>query len=136
MAEKKRFITGTAAQAVYDYMLNEGIKPHAKTLAPIISAGDIGVVLVDPSAEAKRAALTWGWDGTAKVFRMTSGARKRMAKRMEEMGDMVAASWFSAKRNGRIFVLFEQATFLVNFDANGYGLEPGSNDFDGGGEDG
>src|SRR5882724_161017 len=116
MGDDKIFrITGAAAQAIYDHLLSEGIKPHAEIFEPIIMGGDVAVVMFNPGADALELAPRLGWDGKAPAFRMPSGARKRYANLIEMTGDAVSAKWLRAHRRGRIFVMTERATFLVNY---------------------
>jgi hypothetical protein len=100
-------------------ILEQGIKPHADAIAPIVIDGEgVAVVVFEPALEAVTAAQHYGWDGKAKVFKLD--ARKAQ-------GDSITARWFSSGRPGRIFVISGKGTLLVNYaQGAGFTLEPGS----------
>lgn len=128
MAEKE--LTGQAAKTVWDWIIGEGIEPHVNIIRPIVAGGDVAVVVFNVLPELQDSARALGWDGQAPAFRLSSGMRRRFADGLEGMGDVLAATWLRANRKGRIFVMVESATFLVNFDpvSKTYAIEPGSND--------
>jgi len=120
------FATPDQERAFFDDLLNNGIKPHASTLAPIISTGGIAVVVHDAAPPAVTFALSLGWDGITPVFAMSGSARQRFIETMERIGDHVTARWLRGWRHGRIFVVTGGGTLLVNHDKDGYSLEQGS----------
>jgi hypothetical protein len=118
-----------------DRLLNEGIKPHADTLAEISAAGEIAIVVYDLAADdpqVQEAARAAGWDGSTAAFPMARDYRAQLATN----GDAVTAAWLlqepsadPERRVGRVFVFTGHGTLLVNFTpGRGWSFEPGSLD--------
>jgi hypothetical protein len=130
MVEPKR-----STAAALNRLLEEGIKPHARTLAEIAAAGNVAIVVFDLAADddlLQAAARAAGWDGRTAVFPMARDYKEQLA--ME--GDAVTAAWLTrepspdpSSRVLRIFVFTGRATFLVNYvPGRDYSFEPGSLD--------
>ena len=108
-------------------LLDRGVKPHAKRIAPIAEAGDIAVVVFELSGRAKEGATSLGWDRASPVFRLSNESRKTMAEHLRKVGDKVSANWFDDKsRDGRIHFLVHEGAFLLNITDDGLEIEPGS----------
>ncbi len=117
------------ASELYKRILAEGIKANAKTIAPVISAGDVAVVVFEPTMAVASLALRLGWNGQAPAFRLSEESCAGWAHSLETLGDRVTARWLRAKRFGRILVLAQDGSLLVNLSETlGYSLEPGSSD--------
>lgn len=121
-----RLATAEEADNLLERLRRWVLLPNAEAIAPIIERGDIAGVVFNPTDPDL--ARSWGWDGATPVFRISSGVRKRVVRRFREMGDKVSERWFDGKRNGRVFVLFEAGSFLVNITDEEWGIEPGSLD--------
>lgn len=108
-------------------LLDEGIKPHATTIAGIVSSGDIAGVVFDLHPDLHNDAKSWGWNGADPVFRVSNRLRKIAAQNFKAQGDAASERWFASDRRGRIFVLVQRGTLLLNYEqGKGYCLEPGS----------
>lgn len=106
--------TGAAADAVYDWLLQSVIKPHAWELTEIISSPERVAALVwQPSAEAQEAARVFGWKGVDGVFTISKGLRRRIAAE----ADHEFSTWLRSRRSGRFILLVEAALFAVEFDS-------------------
>ncbi|HEX4334324.1 MAG TPA: hypothetical protein VH062_00340 [Polyangiaceae bacterium] len=113
--------------AILSWVVEEGIKPHAETIARIVKDDSVAVVLFNVHPSVADVPRNLGWDGASPVFRMSSRVRKRFAKHLGNVGDVVAQRWFSCSKPGRIFVFVELGTFLSNHDRDGnFTVEPGS----------
>ncbi len=114
---------------LHDRILAEGIKANVKTIAPIIEAGDVAVVVFEPDMAVGNLAVYLGWNGRAPAFRLSEQRCEAWAHASEGHGDRVTARWLRAKRFGRILVLAQDGSLLVNLSETlGYSLEPGSSD--------
>jgi hypothetical protein len=120
-------MTRSIDRADHDAILAAAIKPHAESIVPIVLSADVAVVVHDAHPDVAEHARSLGWDGTAPVFRLEDRTLIQLAAILGQNGDEISRDWFLTPRIGRIYVLFERRTFLVNFDpARGYSIEPGS----------
>ena len=122
-------LTADEATAFMRDLLDRGVKPHAKRIAPITEDGDIAVVVFEVSGLAEEGATSLGWDGESPVFRLSNQTRKTMAEHLRKVGDKVSANWFDEQsRDGRIYFLVHEGAFLLNITDDGLEIEPGSLD--------
>jgi len=125
MANETRSEQLKRSEVVWRRLLNEGVKPYAEELAPILAAGKIAIVVFEPNESAKPVFRAMGWDGKAAVFPMSNAVRERLAKI-----DTVTAAWVNRKPKptvGRLFVCSGIGTLLVNSaPGRGFWIEPGS----------
>lgn len=113
-----------AAAPIDPRLLEQGIKPHADELAPIMISGEVAVLAFEPDVALEPALRAVGWNARA-VFRLATRWRTRLA----QGSDPVTRAWLarSGRDVGRILVFWGAGTLLVNYTpATGYTLEPGS----------
>jgi hypothetical protein len=116
--------------AVVRRILSLGVRPHAETLAPIAADGDVAVVVFEPEHAVIEVLQHMGWDGRSAVLRISGDASERWAADCARRGDAVTAQWLRRRSHGvsRIFLFAHHGTLLLNCDAEGYSLEPGSSE--------
>lgn len=109
------------------HIINQGLRPHAPTLAGIGFSGDVVVAVFEPGEEAKKTALAIGWDGESPVFRMSPEARKTLAgsgAAETALGKWLQKKFVPAQPVARILVLTGDAPVMLNFSAfGGWALE-------------
>jgi hypothetical protein len=108
--------------ALLERLVKEGIEPNANAVAEIAARGEIAVVVFEPSDEWKDALRVHGWTGEA-VFPMSEWMRRAMSTT-----DLVTERWVAGPRPkaARIFAVIDDDSLLVNKDARGFSIEPGS----------
>jgi hypothetical protein len=118
-------------------LLQERIRPYLQELAKVSVAGEIAVVLCNPSEHGRAVARELGWDGDATVFCMSEAGRRRMVDALSSF-DPIRTRWLKraikrssmkSRPEGRIFFISGQRTLLVNYrPGKGFSVEPGSID--------
>jgi hypothetical protein len=107
-------------------VLASGIKPHRSRILKMGAAGDVAVVMFDPSDGGIEAAKKLGRQGDEPVFAVNS---KTAGSALAD-ADAMTQKWFtSAPSKGvfKIYVLVHDEHLLVNFQPrHGFSLEPGS----------
>jgi hypothetical protein len=111
---------------ILNRLLARGIKPHRSQIVKMGSAGDVAVVMFDPSEGGIEVAKKLGRQGDEPVFAVNVQA----ACRAMTDADAMTQKWFSsAPSRGviKIYVLVNDEHLLVNFKpGHGFSLEPGS----------
>jgi hypothetical protein len=111
---------------ILDLVLARGIRPNRKRIVQIGVAGDIAVLVFDPSDGGVETAKKLGRRGDEPVFSVTNQAA---APAMPD-ADAITQKWLSStpsKGIFRIYVLVNDERLLVNFQpGHGFSLEPGS----------
>lgn len=123
-------LTGASAAAVWDWVLNDGIRPHLNEVKRIVQDGRIAVVLFEIHESCVEGARNLGYDGKRPVFPMDAGVRRQFIAALRDVGDTVAADWAEKRAQNRIFMMVEMGTFLVNLgEGDTLTIEPGSLNF-------
>jgi hypothetical protein len=105
-------------------LVRDGIMPHAAAIAEIASRGEISIVVLEPSDAWKKALRIHGWK-RQDVFTMSERVRRALS-----CADPVTESWVANPRSDttRVFAVIHDTSLLVNSDASGFRIEPGSTD--------
>jgi hypothetical protein len=130
MADKV-VLRGPEQEKFMNRILDEGVKPHAETIAKIALNRDVAVVafeVVDDPPIVKESLRSLGWHGEP-VFALNRTRAEQMAVESAKRNDPVTAAWLRRRTMGRIYLCTGAGTLLVNYDEkSGYSLEPGSSD--------
>jgi hypothetical protein len=122
-------LTGAAGKAIWDWIFNDGIRPHLPEIQRIVQDGRIAVVLFEVHPSSLDLAATLGYDGKRPVFPMDPGERRKFAQALRRHNDWVSVNWLEKKATNRIFAMVELGTFLINLGEDGtLTIEPGSLD--------
>jgi hypothetical protein len=109
-----------------DLVLARGIRPNRKRIVQIGVAGDVAVLVFEPSDGGVETAKKLGRRGEELVFAVSN---QTAAPAMPD-ADAITQKWFSStpsKGVFRIYVLVNDEQLLVNFQpGHGFSLEPGS----------
>jgi len=120
-------LDAASSRAIWNWIIDDGLAPHADLIARIISSGDIACVFFNVHEANLSAAQTLGFTGEGSVLRMSNAVRKRFVERLRATGDTVTVNWLERKARNRIFLMVELASFLINVEpGKGIQLEPGS----------
>jgi hypothetical protein len=117
------------SQAFLDRLLEEGIKPHAMTIAIASAAGEVSVVFYDVASEfpvSVAAARALGWrGGRSECIPLNRTHAERIADKLPSA--VPSAKWLRGRRPGRIFVCTGGGSLCVNYEPGvGFSLEPGT----------
>lgn len=104
------------------------IAPNSRTIANIITSGDIAVAVWEPHALVLKEVQTLGYDGTNPVFRLSNRQRKLLVESFKNMKDTVSERWFARNARNRLFVVTGIGTLIMNLTPDGFVPEPGSTD--------
>lgn len=122
MAKQDEVIVKPIADVIPELM-EHAIKPNAEAIARIVLAGAVALVAYKPDPKWCK---TLGLEpNTSVAVAVLPGP---MRKAMIKNGDSVTSRWLRGGRTGRIFVVWNVGTLLVNFDGREFSLEPGSTD--------
>jgi hypothetical protein len=107
--------------------LGAAILPHSESLETMFADGVIAILVENPSAESREALGVLGWDGQSAVFPLADRDRQNMATNSRALGDWVTHKWLTEPRQGgRLFVVMDGGTLLLNFDESGFSIEKNS----------
>jgi len=123
-------LTGASAKAVWDWVINDGIRPHLTEIKRIVADGRIAVVVFELHVSVKDSARNLGYDGVRPVFPMAAGVKREFAAALREQGDLVSAAWLEKRATNRVFAMVELGTYLLNLgEGDSLTVEPGSLNF-------
>jgi len=117
------------SKAVFNRLVNEGLKPHGKEIVQICNDGDVACVVWELTSDNHEAARALGWDGVSSVFAMPNEIRIEFAKALAKDGDVAGAKWLRASGKNRIYCMAQTGTLLLNVNpGEGFSIEPGTLD--------
>ena len=125
---KFRWVEAAEFADYMDTLVNASVRLHSLLIAAILAADGIAVAIHGTTDENSPFLLSLGWDGQAPAFEMRSEAAEDIARHCQAVGDTVTARWLRSEREGRIFLVARESTFLLNLTEEGLSLEPGSLD--------
>ena len=104
-----------------------GLRPHLRRIKQIEAGGRLPVAVFEPPLEIRPLILQMGWNGVDHVFGMPSAIRWAFAASL--LHDPVGKAWVESSRHGRILVMAQGGTLLINISGKGeFSIEPGSLD--------
>ena len=127
MTRMIRTVDGIDPTDTMKRLVEIGLRPHLRRIKQIEARGRLPVAVFEPPRKIRPLILQMGWNGGDHVFGMPSAIRWAFAASL--LHDPVGKAWVESSRHGRILVMAQGGTLLINISGKGeFSIEPGSLD--------
>ena len=126
MTRTIRTVDGVDPTDTMKRLFDIGLRPYLLWIKKIEARGRLPVAVFEPIHEIRPLILQMGWNGVDPVFGMLHAVRWAFAAAMTH--DPVGKAWMESSRHGRILVMAQGGTLLINCVKGEFSIEPGSLD--------